>query len=228
MATYQKSKISKIELNNASGTVCSLECYYKVNEDDAPKRIGATGKFPVGQSKTLNLDELDIPDRAWVTAYANVRAGKDSSGDVWHIYEKGYGPKALFTVTGTAFKTKISFSSISDQYGEDFVDHLKLNNQSGTVCSLECYYKKEKNDNPTRIGSTGNITVGLHKELNLDELDIPDLAWVNAYANVVAGSDEHGNIWFQYKKNCKKEVIYTISGVINFTTLSFDKITKLD
>lgn len=36
MATYQKSKISKIELNNASGTVCSLECYYKVNEVPHP------------------------------------------------------------------------------------------------------------------------------------------------------------------------------------------------
>lgn len=228
MATYQKTKISKMELNNASGTVCSLECYYKLNENDDPKRIGSTGKFPVGQKNKLNLDELDLPNGAWVTAYANVRAGKDSSGNVWFVYDKGYGTMASFTVTGTAFKTKVSFSSISDQYGEELVNQLKLYNQSGTVCSLKCYYKKEKNDVPTKVGSTGNITVGFSKTLDLDELNIPNLAWVNAYANVVAGSDNQGNIWFQYNKGCKMQAEYTLSGVINFTTLAFDKTTKTE
>lgn len=33
---YRNIKISKIELKNASGTVCSLECYYKMGKDDKP------------------------------------------------------------------------------------------------------------------------------------------------------------------------------------------------
>ena len=122
------------------------------------------------------------------------------------------------------------FTSLFFPVNESIWEHNKIIVVSFLVLAIaeKLYYKKEKNDNPTRIGSTGNITVGFHKGLNLDELDIPDLAWVNAYANVVAGSDDHGNIWFQYKRDCKKEAVYTISGVINFTTLSFDKITKLD
>lgn len=71
---YRNIKISKIELKNASGTVCSLECYYKVGKDDKPKRIGSTGNFPLGQIKTPDLTSLkDLPEGAWVTAYRPAR-----------------------------------------------------------------------------------------------------------------------------------------------------------
>ena len=88
-------------------------------------------------------------------------------------------------------------------YGDDLINGLKLNNQSGTVCTLECYYKKEKEEDPKRTGSTGNITVGFSGKLNLDNLDLPDMAWVTAYANVKAGSDDFCPVWFRYKKGNK-------------------------
>lgn len=223
---YQNVKVSVLELHNASGTVCSLECYYKMAESDEPKRSEGTGKFPLGKSKSLNLDDLEIPNGAWVTAYANVRSGKDSHGETWFLYEKGVGTRASFEVTGTAFKTKVSYSGITDRYDTDLINGLKLSNQSGTVCALECLYKKNKDDEPQRIGETGNITVGLSKTLNLDELTLADGVWVTAFANVKAGRDERGKVWFQYKKGNKKTAEYTISGVINFTSLTFDKVSE--
>lgn len=227
MSTYRNTKISKIKLKNASGTSCSLECYYKMAQDDKPKRIGSTGHFPLGQSKTLDLKKLkDLPEGAWVTAYSNV-AGDDSQGNVWFIYGKDVETTASFEISGTAFKTKTSFTSISEMYGEELVNKLKLNNQSGTVCSLECYYKKNKEDDPNRMGSTGNFPVGQSKTLNLDTLELPDSVWVTAYVNVDSGSDDHSNVWFQYKKGNNKCAEYTITGVINFTTVGFDQVESV-
>lgn len=224
MAIYKVNKVNKIELENASGTVCKLKCYYKITESDTPKTIGSTGNFSLGKSRTLNLSEIaDLPDGAWVTAYADV-SGKDSASDVWFIYDKNYDATASFEITGTAFKTKVAFKSISEMYGDDLINGLKLNNQSGTVCTLECYYKKEKEEDPKRTGSTGNITVGFSGKLNLDNLDLPDMAWVTAYANVKAGSDDFCPVWFRYKKGNKKCAEYTISGVINFTTVTFNNV----
>lgn len=225
---YRNTKISKIELKNASGTSCSLECYYKIGQDDTPQRIGSTGHFPLGKSRILDLKGLNIPEGAWVTAYSNV-SGKDSVGEIWFIYSTDVDVTALFEISGTAFKTKTSYVSISEMYGDELVNMLKLNNQSGTVCSLECYYKKNKEDNPNRIGSTSSFPVGKNKTLELDALELPgDLVWVTAYVNVKSGSDDHSNVWFPYKKGNNKCAEYTITGVINFTTVGFDKVKDVE
>lgn len=38
MNTYIDSYVKTLKLNNQSGTVCSLECYYKIAQEDKPKR----------------------------------------------------------------------------------------------------------------------------------------------------------------------------------------------
>ena len=107
-------------------------------------------------------------------------------------------------------------------YGEDLVNRLKLYNQSGTVCALQCYYKIDKENEPNYIGKTKYINVGESAILDLDGLDIPDQAWVTAFAEVSAGSDNNSNVWFKFKKGNRKQANYTISGVINFTDVIFD------
>lgn len=225
MDIYKNNKVGRIELKNASGTVCRLRCYYKMAESDNPKEIGETGKFTLGKSKELKLYEIEgLPNGAWVTAYADVSSGKDSSSNVWFVYDKNNHTRVSYEVTGTAFKTKVAFKSISEIYGDELINVLKLNNQSGAVCKLECYYKMQPEDQPETAGSTSNITVGFSKELSLDNLNIPENAWITAYASVVAGKDDHATAWFRYKKGNKKYAEYTISGVINFTSMTFDKV----
>jgi hypothetical protein len=205
MDTYLNDVIGKIELNNQSGTVCALECYYKVNKRDFPKRIGDTGSFPLGQSKTLDLHSLSIPNGAWVTAYANVN---DSSGDTWIVYDKGNDSIAQFTLSGTAFSTRVSYNGIINKefYLSDTIDELKLYNDSGTVCSLECYYKVNKSDSPKRIGNTGSFPLGQSKTLDLNtQQSLPEGAWVTAFANVSTGKDCNASTWMVYKKNSRED-----------------------
>ena len=108
------NKISRINLKNNSATICSLECYYKENNEASPKRIGGTGTFTAGNNKTLDLNGLGIPEGALVTAYANVKAGDDSYGDNWFTFSKGWDGEAYFEVTGSAFKTGVFFMEVTD------------------------------------------------------------------------------------------------------------------
>lgn len=184
--------------------------------------VGDSGSFPIGQSRTLDLTTLNIPEGAWVTVYVGVGAGHSNSGDIWFIYSKDYDATAKFTITGTTLNNKVSYGGVSDMYGEDLVNRLKLNNQSGTVCALQCYWKIDKENEPNRIGKTKFINVGESATLDLDGLDIPEQAWVTAFAEVSAGTDDSSNVWFKFKKGNRKQANYTISGVINFTDVVFD------
>ena len=58
----------------------------------------------------------------------------------------------------------------------------------------------------------------------MDSLDIPDSAWVTAYVDVAAGEDGNSNAWFKFKKGNRKQAEYTITGVINFTDVVFDRV----
>lgn len=227
MSIYRSLKVNKLTLKNAMGAVCWLKCRYKMAENGETKDVGDSGSYPVGQSRTLDLTSLNIPENAWVTVYAGVSAGKANTGEVWFIYSKDYNATANFTITGTTLNNKISYGGISDMYGEEFVNSIKLNNQSGTVCALNCFYKINKEDEPTRIGGTGYINVGQSTTLDLDTLEIPNLAWITAYVDVSAGKDGYSNVWFKFQKGNKKQASYTISGVINFTDVVFDKVENI-
>lgn len=228
MATYLEDKVGVLKLNNESGTVCKLECYYKTDKSGNAEREGKTGSFPLGQSKELELDDCDIPDGAWVTAFANVTAGKDSSGTTWVKYEKKNPTVAEYQISGAINSTSVSFIGIVKEpsYLNEKVAALNLTNDSGTVCSLECYYKTDKNGSPKRAGSTGQFALGQDGTLELDEWNIPNGAWVTAFANVVAGKDSSGNAWVIYEKNSLRIATYTITGVINFTNVAFNEILE--
>lgn len=113
-------------------------------------------------------------------------------------------------------------------YINESVDSIKLENQSGTVCSVECYYKVEQDGTPVRIGKTDNFPVGQSGSIDLNSLDeIKSLAatgrniWVTAFANVKVGTDSASNVWLQFKENSKKEADYVIYGVVNFTKVAY-------
>ena len=236
MAEYLDKSIGNLELGNQAGVKCYLECYYKSGKDGSAKRIGKSGSILLGQSGTLNLRELGLSenDEIWVTAYANVSAGDDSSGDVWLRYDHKSTDTATFVITGTAFKTATTFDRIStgDEYFDTHITQITLNNQSGTVCSLECYYKKGKDGTPKRVGDTSTIPVGQSVSLNLlgidelkDQVNSDETIWVTAYANVSLGEDCYGSSWFPFKSSsAMSEAVYSIIGVINFTYITFNKI----
>lgn len=115
-------------------------------------------------------------------------------------------------------------------YIDNYVDKLKLNNQSGTVCSLECYYKEGKDGKAKRAGGTDSFTVGRSDTLDLGNLsELTNLEakgreiWVTAFANVKAGKDSASEVWLRFKKDCSLTGEYTISGAINFTDVAFNR-----
>lgn len=103
-----EQKISRIILDNESATVCSLECYYKKDVNDTPKRVGSTGFYPVMQERALDLNKLGIPEGALVTAYANVRWGSDSFGHEWCTFCKDWDGEACFKLTGSTADNEVS------------------------------------------------------------------------------------------------------------------------
>lgn len=109
MDTYFETGVSKLQMDNQSATICSLECYYKIDKNDSPKRIGKTGSFPVGQSKTLDLNTLDIPANAWVTAFAKIEMGSDRHGDSWLRYMSDKEATAEFVLSGTMISSKVTY-----------------------------------------------------------------------------------------------------------------------
>lgn len=116
MSDVFEANVSCIELDNQSGTVCSLECYCKENESDKPKRVGNTSTFPVGKSRSLDLDSLKnegLEPGMFVTAYANVRAGKDDHADIWVKYEPSTKSKATYIISGVINFTKVAFEGTS-------------------------------------------------------------------------------------------------------------------
>lgn len=239
MTEFLDKTIGYLKLENQAGVKCYLECYWKIGKEGEPQRIGKSESILLGQSETLNLVDLGLneDDEIWVTAYANVSAGNDSSGDVWLRYDAHSENTATFIISGTAFKTTTAFDRIStgDEYYDTHVNMITLNNQSGTVCSLECYYKKGKDGTPKRIGETSSIPVGQSVSLNLltidelkDQVNSDEIIWVTAYANVSAGKDCFGNSWFpfNYEQSSINEAIFTIVGVINFTEVVFNKVFK--
>ena len=112
------------------------------------------------------------------------------------------------------------------EYIDKEIGSLKLSNQAGVVCYLECYWKSGKNGDAKRIGKTDSILLGQSGTLNINETELSDEGeiWVTAFANVSAGKDCNGTTWFRYKADSKNTAVFTISGVINFTTISFDSI----
>lgn len=111
-------------------------------------------------------------------------------------------------------------------YLNEKVGLIRLKNQSGSVLKLECYFKKEKNSDPDRIGETDYYEVGQSRELKISDLGIAEGVWVTAFANISAGKDDRGTTWLTYEKGNERVAEFIISGVINFTDVAFNGIIE--
>jgi hypothetical protein len=100
-------EIRYLNLKNQGGFVCKLECYHKSAQSADPERDGSTGKILLGGNETLDLTKVKdsngnpLPEGEYVTAYANVQAGKDLHSDVWFIYKSASKMEAKFVISGT-------------------------------------------------------------------------------------------------------------------------------
>lgn len=111
----------------------------------------------------------------------------------------------------------------------NYVSRLHLINDSATVCSLECYYKESPDSqNCKRVGSTGSFPVSQERELDLNNLGIPDGALVTAYASVDLGFDSHGNDWFVFKKDWEGVAFFRIKGTTIKSRVYFEDFKQID
>ncbi len=109
-----------------------------------------------------------------------------------------------------------------------YVDKIKLENKSGTVCSLEILVKADSSSEGGTFGESRFIDLGSSVELDLSDVGVPGDCYVTAYVKVKAGSDDQGNVWFRYKKGAKTQARYAVSGVINFTSVAFCELSAYE
>ncbi len=113
------------------------------------------------------------------------------------------------------------------------IDSIILNNQCGAVVKLRCIYKDGQDGNGIKSKAvTGSFPVGQSKEIDLTTVsELMDLftagreMWVSAFVDVVAGSDDRDKVWFLFKPGCKRTATFTITGVINFTSVGFNELS---
>lgn len=113
------------------------------------------------------------------------------------------------------------------------IDSIILHNQCGAVIKLRCIYKDGQDGKGTKSNEvTGSYPVGQTKEIDLntvselmDKFAIGREMWVSAFVDVVAGKDDRGKVWFRFKPGCKRAAVFTISGVINFTSVGFNELS---
>ena len=119
--THLDLYVDKIKLNNQSGTVCRLTCRYKDGVDGEHKKAGQTEYFPVGKSESLDLNPLEELNalyakgrEVWVTAHADVKAGKDDYTDVWAKYRPSSERCAEFTISGVINFTDVGYNGVTE------------------------------------------------------------------------------------------------------------------
>lgn len=155
MKTYRNIKVRYLRLYNKMGAVCWLVCKYKMSENSAEKKVGDSGGFPIGQSRTLDLSKLGIPEGALVTAHVGVIAGKDNSGTVWFVYSKDCDATASYIVTGTTLHNGVLYRP--DGYNHD----------NTIVCSNPDWMSKLPDD----IHITQISMIGTHDTMALEGTD---------------------------------------------------------
>lgn len=221
MDTYFEAGVSKLKMKNQSGTVCCLECYYKVNKDDSPKRIGKTGKFGVEKSKTLDLKTLGIPENAWVTAFANISKAIDENGNCWLRYARDEDTTAQFELTGTSGITKVTYKGLSEQYINEGISLIKLNNLLVEDCLLGFCYKVNEEDKHKVVEKIRGVTLWGSEILNLTEWAIPANAWVTVYVSVKNAGNYPGIYWFRYAPDNNRMAQFTIdsSSIVVYNSL---------
>jgi hypothetical protein len=104
-------KIGKMSLKNGGGFVARIQFSY-LDDDGEKKLTGQTGDVLLGQTKTVDPDELKVPDGAMVYLHVFVVWGTDNEARRAFTYEKGNVSTANYTITGTTLNNDLGLIDV--------------------------------------------------------------------------------------------------------------------
>ncbi len=106
-----QQKVGKFKLINNGGFVVRIRLKYIENGQE--KWSSDSGKFPVGQSETIDPKNHGVPNGATVYLSAIVSSSSDRHSDMAFTYEDGNPNTANFGISGTIFSKDLGFNGIS-------------------------------------------------------------------------------------------------------------------
>lgn len=116
-----------------------------------------------------------------------------------------------------------------------FIDELKLQNKSGTICQLRCHYKVNQSGDRLRAGQSGYFATGKSETLDLNSLqELLELeeqgkeVWVTAQADIKAATDEECGLWFRFKSNSNAQAYFKVIGTSGNTDLGLFEFHQKD
>jgi hypothetical protein len=105
----------------------------------------------------------------------------------------------------------------------EMIGGFSLTNNGWFIAQIACYYSTDDGVTWHESDHSSNITIGNWEEVYLEDLGVPDYAWVKIHVIVVAGKDRTHDQVYQYVSwmgNCGKA--YFIKGTTWNPKLSFD------
>lgn len=109
---------------------------------------------------------------------------------------------------------------------ETEVGKICLKNQGGFVVRMDFVYLNEKKDKERVSGSREDITLGRSETRSPGEYGMEDGAVFTVHADVVAGKDKQGSVWFKYNRDSTKVAKFTISGTTLDNELGYNGTEK--
>lgn len=104
-------KIGKMELKNSGGFVARVQFSY-LDENGDKKLTSQSGDVLLGQSKTVDPQELGVPDGSMVYMHVFVVWGTDNEARRQFLYEKGNQTIARYNISGTTLNNDLGLVDI--------------------------------------------------------------------------------------------------------------------
>jgi hypothetical protein len=104
--------IGMFNLNNNGWFVAQIACYYSEDDGVTWKESKHTSDITIGHSQEVWLNDLGVPNRAWVKIHVIVVAGKDRTHDQVFQFVSGMGCVADYFINGATWNPKLSFDGV--------------------------------------------------------------------------------------------------------------------
>jgi len=105
-------KIGKMSLKNSGGFVAKIQICY-IDSNGEKQLTGKSGDIPLGQTKTVDPGDMNVPDGATVYMYAFVVWGKDNQATQAFVYQKNNTSTASYDISGTTLNNDLGLITVS-------------------------------------------------------------------------------------------------------------------
>jgi len=109
--------IGMFRLSNSGGFIAQIACYYSIDDGVTWLESEHTSDIAVTQTREVYIDDLNVPDYAWVKIHVIVIGGKDRTHDqVYQYVSWMWGCGAEYDIKGTTWNPTLYFERMYCHY----------------------------------------------------------------------------------------------------------------